>query len=56
MTTITKGDDCSPDTTASIGREIVAAPRATGLPVEWNGDPRQAVTVVPLDWRERLIG
>ncbi|WP_030916618.1 DUF6891 domain-containing protein [Streptosporangium amethystogenes] len=50
------GFDGSSDTTASIGREIVAALRETGLSVEWNGDPRQAITVVPLDWRKRLVG
>ncbi|MGJ6968872.1 DUF6891 domain-containing protein [Streptosporangium sp. G11] len=50
------GFDGSPDTTASIGREVVAALGETGLSVEWNGDPRETITVVPLDWRKRLIG
>ncbi|MEU8377594.1 hypothetical protein [Streptosporangium sp. NPDC048865] len=50
------GFDGSPDTTASIGREIVAALEKTGLPVEWNGDPGQTITVAPLDWRKRLVG
>jgi hypothetical protein len=56
LTLLYGGFDGSPDTTASIGREVVAALQETGLSVEWNGDPRQAVTVVPLDWRKRLIG
>jgi hypothetical protein len=46
----------SSDTTASIGREIVTALQETGLSVEWNGDPRQTITITPLDWRKRLIG
>ncbi|WP_068928483.1 DUF6891 domain-containing protein [Planobispora rosea] len=50
------GFDGSPDTTASIGREIVAALGETGLPAEWDGDPRRAITVAPLDWRKRLVG
>ncbi|GAT68082.1 cAMP-binding protein [Planomonospora sphaerica] len=50
------GFDGSSDTTASIGREVVAALEKTGLPVEWNGDPSQSITVTPLDWRKRLIG
>ncbi|GAA3443657.1 DUF6891 domain-containing protein [Planomonospora venezuelensis] len=50
------GFDGSPDTTASIGREVVAALRETGLSVEWNGDPARSIAVTPLDWRKRLIG
>ncbi|MBG0829429.1 hypothetical protein HS041_16810 [Planomonospora sp. ID67723] len=50
------GFDGSPDTTASIGREVVAALGETGLSAEWSGDPSQSITVTPLDWRRRLIG
>ncbi|MEU4830665.1 hypothetical protein [Streptosporangium sp. NPDC023615] len=46
----------SPDTTASVGREIVAALGEAGLPAEWDGDPRRAIAVTPLDWRRRLVG
>ncbi|MFB9718457.1 DUF6891 domain-containing protein [Planobispora longispora] len=56
LTLLYGGFDGSPDTTASIGREVVAALGEAGLSVEWNGDPRHAVTVTPLDWRKRLIG
>lgn len=41
------GFDGSSDTTASIGREIVAALQETGLSVEWNGDPEQTITIAP---------
>ncbi|MGW5261895.1 DUF6891 domain-containing protein [Microbispora sp. NPDC004025] len=50
------GFDGSSGTTASIGREIVAALGKAGLSVEWDGDPSQSITVVPIDWRRRLIG
>ncbi|MEU4091745.1 hypothetical protein [Streptomyces sp. NPDC026673] len=50
------GFDGSSDTTAAIGREVVAALEAAGLPTEWDGDPGNAVTVTPLDWRKRLVG
>ncbi|MFF3442217.1 DUF6891 domain-containing protein [Streptosporangium sp. NPDC002721] len=56
LTLLYGGFDGSPDTTASIGREVAAALGETGLPVEWNGDPARAITVVPLDWRRRLVG
>lgn len=56
LTLLYGGFDGSPDTTASIGQEVVAALRETGLPVEWNGDPSRAITVAPLDWRKRLTG
>ncbi|MGA5216104.1 DUF6891 domain-containing protein [Streptomyces cinereoruber] len=48
--------DGSPDSTAAVGREVVAALAAVGLPTEWDGDPGRAVTVTPLDWRRRLVG
>ncbi|MEQ4721159.1 hypothetical protein [Nonomuraea sp. B19D2] len=50
------GFDGSSETTASIGRQIVAALEETGLSVQWNGHPDQTITVGPLDWRKRLIG
>ncbi|WP_433226861.1 DUF6891 domain-containing protein [Microtetraspora malaysiensis] len=56
LTLLYGGFDGSSDTTASIGRQVVAALTETGLSVEWNGDPGQAITVAPLDWRKRLIG
>ncbi|MFE5732785.1 DUF6891 domain-containing protein [Streptomyces sp. NPDC056528] len=50
------GFDGSSETTAAVGREVVAALAAAGLPTEWDGDPGRAVTVTPLDWRRRLVG
>ncbi|MET9929788.1 MULTISPECIES: hypothetical protein [unclassified Streptomyces] len=50
------GFDGSSGTTAAVGREVVAALAAVGLPTEWDGDPGRAVTVTPLDWRRRLVG
>ncbi|MFJ6140648.1 DUF6891 domain-containing protein [Kitasatospora sp. NPDC092286] len=40
--------------TAEIGREVVAALEAVGLPVEWDGSPSNAITVTPLAWLNRL--
>ncbi|MFF4223539.1 DUF6891 domain-containing protein [Streptomyces abikoensis] len=56
LTLLYGGFDGSPGTTASIGREVVAALEAAGLAVEWDHDPARAITVTPLDWRRRLIG
>jgi hypothetical protein len=50
------GFDGSPETTASVGRAAVAALEQSGLSVEWDGDPGQAITVAPLNWRKRLVG
>ncbi|MFE3108272.1 DUF6891 domain-containing protein [Kitasatospora indigofera] len=50
------GFDGATETTAAVGREIVAALDAVGLRTEWDGDPGRAITVTPLDWRRRLIG
>ncbi|MFI6156563.1 DUF6891 domain-containing protein [Kitasatospora sp. NPDC051170] len=50
------GFDGSSETTASVGREVVAAIEAVGLRTDWDGDPGKAVTVAPLDWRRRLVG
>ncbi|WP_218011198.1 DUF6891 domain-containing protein [Herbidospora mongoliensis] len=54
LTLLYGGFDGSP--TASIGREVVAALAEAGLPAAWNGDPGQAITITPLDWRRRLVG
>ncbi|GII33702.1 DUF6891 domain-containing protein [Planotetraspora mira] len=56
LTLLYGGFDGSPETTTTIGREVVAALEETGLSVEWNGEPRQAITITPLDWRRRLVG
>jgi hypothetical protein len=50
------GFDGSPDTTAAIGHEVVAALETVGLRAEWDGDPSRAIEVTPLDWRRRLVG
>ncbi|MFF7189954.1 DUF6891 domain-containing protein [Streptomyces sp. NPDC008222] len=50
------GFDDSSETTAAIGREVVAALEAVGLGTEWDHDPGRAITVTPLDWRRRLVG
>ncbi|WP_327233619.1 hypothetical protein OG349_06200 [Streptomyces sp. NBC_01317] len=56
LTLLFGGFDGSSGTTAAIGREVVAALEAAGLPVEWDGDPGRAVIVTPVDWRRRLVG
>ncbi|MEV0534444.1 hypothetical protein [Kitasatospora sp. NPDC050463] len=56
LTLLYGGFDGSADTTAAIGREVVAALAEVGLPAAWDGDPAQAVEVRPLDWRRRLVG
>ncbi|MGW2249883.1 DUF6891 domain-containing protein [Kitasatospora sp. NPDC001660] len=40
--------------TVEIGREVVAALAAEGLPVEWDGSPGKAILVTPLEWLNRL--
>ncbi|MEV4611163.1 hypothetical protein AB0K43_00980 [Kitasatospora sp. NPDC049258] len=50
------GFDGAAGTTAAIGREVVAALAAVGLPTRWDGDPARAVTVTPRDRRRRLVG
>ncbi|SNR82835.1 DUF6891 domain-containing protein [Actinacidiphila glaucinigra] len=50
------GFDGSSGTTTAIGREVVAALAAAGLPSEWDGDPDDVITVTPMDWRKRLVG
>ncbi|MDF2256738.1 DUF6891 domain-containing protein [Streptantibioticus ferralitis] len=56
LTLLYGGFDGSSETTTAIGREVVAALAETGLSAEWNGDPGQAITVTPLEWRKRLVG
>lgn len=56
LTLLHGGFDDSSETTAAIGREVVAALAAVGLSTEWDHDPGRAVTVTPLDWRRRLVG
>ncbi|MEU3369075.1 hypothetical protein ABZ734_01050 [Streptomyces sp. NPDC006660] len=56
LTLMYGGFDGSERTTASVGREVVAALEECGLSVEWNGDPGQTITVAPLNWRKRLVG
>ncbi|MCD9874281.1 DUF6891 domain-containing protein [Streptomyces guryensis] len=48
--------DGSEQTTAAVGREVVAALGAAGLSVMWDGDPDTAIEVTPLTWRKRLVG
>ncbi|MCX5386632.1 hypothetical protein [Streptomyces sp. NBC_00083] len=50
------GFDGSERTTASVGREAVAALERCGLSVVWDGDPGQTIEVTPLNWRKRLVG
>ena len=50
------GFDGSDGTTASVGRQVVAALEQVDLPVQWDGDPGRAISVAPLDWRKRLVG
>lgn len=56
LTLLYGGFDSSAETTAAIGREVVAALEAAGLHTEWDHDPSRAITVTPLDWRRRLVG
>ncbi|MER7112420.1 DUF6891 domain-containing protein [Streptomyces sp. NPDC000229] len=48
------GFDGSEETTAAVGREVVAALAEEGLTVDWNGSPERAIIVTGLDWRKRL--
>ncbi|MEU6908158.1 hypothetical protein ABZ935_22860 [Streptomyces coeruleorubidus] len=50
------GFDGSEETTKAVGHEVVAALAAAGLSAEWDGDPRKAIDVAPLEWRKRLVG
>ncbi|TRV72408.1 hypothetical protein FKN01_30140 [Streptomyces sp. 130] len=50
------GFDGSAETTAAVGREVVAALGEAGLTVEWDGSPDRAIELTGLDWRKRLVG
>jgi uncharacterized protein DUF6891 len=50
------GFDGTAETTAGVGREVVAALAAAGLSTQWDGSPDRAITVAPLEWRRRLVG
>ncbi|MGW8729921.1 DUF6891 domain-containing protein [Streptomyces sp. NPDC055808] len=50
------GFDGLPETTASVGHEVVAVLERCGLSVEWNGDPGRSLDITRLDWRRRLVG
>ncbi|MFJ9408425.1 DUF6891 domain-containing protein [Streptomyces sp. NPDC101393] len=39
---------------AEVGRAVVAALAGVGLPVQWDGNPDNVISVSPLDWRKRL--
>ncbi|MEU0881032.1 hypothetical protein ABZ345_20695 [Lentzea sp. NPDC005914] len=56
LTLLYGGFDGSSETTAAIGREVVAALEAAGLNAEWDRDPGRAITVTPLNWRRHLVG
>jgi uncharacterized protein DUF6891 len=56
LTLLYGGFDGSSETTAAIGHEVVAALEAADLHAEWDHDPDRAITVIPLDWRRRLVG
>ncbi|MER6343713.1 DUF6891 domain-containing protein [Streptomyces sp. NPDC001595] len=50
------GFDDAEETTAAVGREVVAALAAAGLSADWDGSPSRSITVTDLDWRRRLEG
>ncbi|PZT74734.1 MULTISPECIES: DUF6891 domain-containing protein [unclassified Streptomyces] len=50
------GFDGSGETTAAVGREVVAALEEAGLTAEWDGSPDRAIGLTNLDWRKRLVG
>ncbi|MGW7054806.1 DUF6891 domain-containing protein [Streptomyces sp. NPDC054887] len=56
LTLLFGGFDDSEETTAAVGREVVAALDGVGLRTDWDGDPGRALHVTPLDWRRRLVG
>ncbi|TMR95327.1 DUF6891 domain-containing protein [Nonomuraea basaltis] len=41
--------------TLAVASAYTSASARAGLPAEGNGDPDQAITVTPIDWRRRLI-
>ncbi|MFD5432008.1 DUF6891 domain-containing protein [Kitasatospora sp. NPDC127067] len=40
--------------TVEVGRAVVAALEAVGLPAEWDGSPHTAIRVAPMEWLNRL--
>ncbi|MGW3663832.1 DUF6891 domain-containing protein [Streptomyces sp. NPDC005141] len=56
LTLLYGGFDGSAETTASVGREVVAALGAAGLSAQWDGSPGTAVHVTALTWHKRLVG
>ncbi|MFI6943141.1 DUF6891 domain-containing protein [Streptomyces sp. NPDC050418] len=50
------GFKCTPEYTAKIGHEVVAALQEAGLSTQWSGSPDEAICVQDLDWRRRLVG
>ncbi len=56
LTLLYGGFDGSAETTAAVGREVVAALDAAGLSAVWDGNPDKAIEVRPLIWRKRLVG
>ncbi|MFE9805755.1 DUF6891 domain-containing protein [Streptomyces sp. NPDC005548] len=56
LTLLYGGFDGSAATTASVGREVVAALDAAGLSAQWDGSPDSAVHVTGLTWHKRLVG
>ncbi|MFI6488288.1 DUF6891 domain-containing protein [Streptomyces sp. NPDC050564] len=56
LTLLYGGFDGSAETTAAVGRDVVAALGAAGLSTEWDGSPDNAITVAALAWHKRLVG
>ncbi|MET8625940.1 hypothetical protein ABZW30_19670 [Kitasatospora sp. NPDC004669] len=56
LTLLYGGFDGSSETTTAVGKEVVAALAAVGLPTVWSGDPSDAIEIRPLLWRRRLVG
>ncbi|MFJ2743871.1 DUF6891 domain-containing protein [Streptomyces sp. NPDC087440] len=46
----------SPQVTAAVGREVVAALAAAGLVAQWDGSPDTSILLPELHWRRRLVG
>lgn len=56
LTLLYGGFDGSPGTTASVGREVVAALTSAGLSAQWDGSPGSAIHLTGLTWHKRLVG
>ncbi|MER5468690.1 hypothetical protein [Streptomyces sp. NPDC002685] len=56
LTLLYGGFDGSVETTAGVGREVVAALDAAGLSTQWDGSPETAIQVTELTWHKRLVG